>query len=220
MPVLPRGRLDQRVARLDPAALLGVEQHRTPMRSLTEPPGFMNSHLPSSSHGRSRPMRDSRTIGVCAGGVEDRVEDRSGRTNVHGGAAYLIWFPGSRPCTLDTPSLATRASRESTTALVVVITADVFRRRPVGSAGSPHRRARRSDGHDGPGARARARGRSGAASGSRDHPTSLKGCNDLLVAHQARRDRGHPPASSCAPAPTSSRPTRSPPRRSRSPTTG
>ena len=37
---------------------------RTPMRSFTEPPGFMNSSLARISAGRSRPMRARRTIGV------------------------------------------------------------------------------------------------------------------------------------------------------------
>src|SRR5690349_5076345 len=52
---------------------------RTPMRSLTEPPGFMNSHLPSSSQGRSRPMRESRTIGVLpvVSRIESRIWDRA-----------------------------------------------------------------------------------------------------------------------------------------------
>ena len=60
------------------------------------------------------------------------------------------------------------------------------------------------------GARPRGRGASGAASGSRITRSPLKGCNDLLALTQPAGDRGHPLRSSCAPAPTSSRPTRSP----------
>ena len=37
---------------------------RLPMRSLTEPPAFMNSHLPSSSHLRPAPMLLMRMSGV------------------------------------------------------------------------------------------------------------------------------------------------------------
>src|SRR5262245_13024772 len=59
---------------------------RTPMRSLTEPPGFMNSHLPSSSHGRSRPMRESRTIGVWP--QVSRIESRMGDGSVMARAVY------------------------------------------------------------------------------------------------------------------------------------
>jgi len=36
----------------------------TPMRSFTEPPGFMNSHFAEQLARRSRPMRARRTIGV------------------------------------------------------------------------------------------------------------------------------------------------------------
>ncbi len=47
---------------------------RMPMRSLTEPPGFRNSHLASSSQPVSRPMRRRRTIGVLP--IASRIESR------------------------------------------------------------------------------------------------------------------------------------------------
>src|SRR5436309_6956838 len=48
---------------------------RTPMRSLTLPPGFKNSHFPRSSQARPLPMWLSRTIGVppTASRIESRI---------------------------------------------------------------------------------------------------------------------------------------------------
>src|SRR5688572_5795211 len=68
---------------------------RTPMRSLTEPPGFMNSHLPRSSHGRSRPMRERRTIGVPP--VVSRIESRIWDRAVMARAVYAGWSSVSLP---------------------------------------------------------------------------------------------------------------------------
>ena len=53
----------------------------------------------------------------------------------------------------------------------------------------------------------------------KDHPKSLKGNNDLLPADAARRHRARSTSSTCAPAPTSSRPTPSARPRWRRPTT-
>ena len=89
MPVLPRRRLDQRVARLDAAR---TSRRRaacaTPIRSLTEPPGFMNSHLPSSSHGRSRADPREPDHRRVAGSVENRIENRRTGARSASGASY------------------------------------------------------------------------------------------------------------------------------------
>jgi hypothetical protein len=61
------------------------------MRSFTDPPGFMNSHLPSSSPGKSLPIRDRRTIGVWP--VASRIESRISERAVMRPAVYDEWVP-------------------------------------------------------------------------------------------------------------------------------
>jgi hypothetical protein len=74
MPVLPEvGSISVSPGLMRPDFSASITM-RTPMRSFTEPPGFMNSHFASTSHGSPRAMRRRRTTGVAP--TESRIESR------------------------------------------------------------------------------------------------------------------------------------------------